>query len=57
VVFRNKVVFPFSIHPHGVFYDKNNEGALYADNHPDKTVSPSLSSCGYSPFRGSLLAV
>ncbi len=31
VVFRNNASHPFSIHPHGVFYDKDSEGALYAD--------------------------
>lgn len=28
VVFRNNVSFPTSIHPHGVKYDKDNEGRL-----------------------------
>jgi FtsP/CotA-like multicopper oxidase with cupredoxin domain len=31
VVFRNNAHFPASIHPHGVFYTKANEGALYND--------------------------
>lgn len=31
VVFRNKTRFPFSMHPHGVFYSKSSEGALYND--------------------------
>jgi FtsP/CotA-like multicopper oxidase with cupredoxin domain len=31
VVFRNNVSFPSSVHPHGVFYDKDSEGALSAD--------------------------
>ena len=31
IVFRNNVSFPVSLHPHGVFYDKNSEGALYKD--------------------------
>ncbi len=31
VVFRNHTHFPASMHPHGVFYDKANEGALYSD--------------------------
>ncbi|NHA05636.1 multicopper oxidase domain-containing protein [Mucilaginibacter sp. HC2] len=26
VIFKNKATFPFSIHPHGVVYDSNNEG-------------------------------
>ncbi|NNG17137.1 MAG: multicopper oxidase domain-containing protein, partial [Gemmatimonadales bacterium] len=35
VVFRNNVTFPASVHPHGVFYDKNSEGAPSADDAPD----------------------
>ena len=31
VVFRNNGSHPFSMHPHGVFYDKNSEGAIYED--------------------------
>jgi len=31
VVFRNNARFPVSVHPHGVFYDKDDEGALYED--------------------------
>lgn len=31
VVFRNNARFPASVHPHGVFYDKNSEGAPSAD--------------------------
>ncbi len=31
VVFRNNAHFPASMHPHGVFYDKSSEGALYND--------------------------
>jgi len=31
VVFRNNTDFPASVHPHGVFYAKNSEGAPYAD--------------------------
>lgn len=30
-VFKNNCSFPFSVHPHGVFYEKNAEGAPYAD--------------------------
>lgn len=39
VVFKNNCSIPASIHPHGVFYSKANEGALYADSTPaeDKT--------------------
>src|SRR4051812_46050471 len=31
VVFKNNTQFPASVHPHGVFYDKADEGAPYAD--------------------------
>ena len=31
VKLRNNVEFPVSLHPHGVFYDKDSEGAPYAD--------------------------
>jgi hephaestin len=31
VHFKNNAQFPASIHPHGVFYDKANEGAPYND--------------------------
>jgi FtsP/CotA-like multicopper oxidase with cupredoxin domain len=31
VVFRNNTQFPTSVHPHGVFYAKGSEGALYDD--------------------------
>jgi hypothetical protein len=31
VVFRNECPFPASVHPHGVFYDKDGEGAPYND--------------------------
>lgn len=31
IVYRNNVPFPTSLHPHGVFYDKDSEGAPYAD--------------------------
>ena len=30
VTFRNNTPFPASVHPHGVFYDANSEGAPYA---------------------------
>ncbi|MFL5756561.1 MAG: multicopper oxidase domain-containing protein [Chloroflexota bacterium] len=30
-VFRNNTAFPASVHPHGVFYAKDSEGAPYAD--------------------------
>ncbi len=28
----NRLPHPVSLHPHGVFYNKSSEGALYADN-------------------------
>lgn len=31
IVFRNNVNFSASMHPHGVFYEKDSEGAPYAD--------------------------
>jgi len=31
VYFNNKCSQPYSMHPHGVFYDKNSEGATYND--------------------------
>ncbi len=31
IVFRNNASHPFSMHPHGVFYQKDSEGAPYAD--------------------------
>jgi manganese oxidase len=31
VVFRNHGTHPYSMHPHGVFYDKASEGAAYPD--------------------------
>lgn len=38
IVFRNNGRYPYSIHPHGVLYDKASEGALYSDgtSGPDK---------------------
>jgi len=32
VVFRNNTPHPASVHPHGVFYSKANEGSPYADS-------------------------
>ncbi|MDE3136703.1 MAG: multicopper oxidase domain-containing protein [Acidobacteriota bacterium] len=44
VVFRNNCGFPASMHPHGVFYDKNSEGSVYDDGqgspHPGDAVAP-----------------
>ncbi|HYK11996.1 MAG TPA: multicopper oxidase domain-containing protein [Gemmatimonadales bacterium] len=37
VVFRNRTHFAASMHPHGVFYDKKSEGALYNDGEKDKS--------------------
>jgi hephaestin len=31
IVFHNNATRPYSVHPHGVFYDKASEGAIYAD--------------------------
>jgi manganese oxidase len=31
VIFRNNSKRPYSMHPHGVFYDKDSEGAPYED--------------------------
>lgn len=31
VVFKNNATHPFSMHPHGVFYNKDSEGAPYDD--------------------------
>ena len=35
VHFKNNTRFPASIHPHGVFYDKANEGSPYGDGTGD----------------------
>jgi manganese oxidase len=37
VVLRNNASFPFSLHPHGVSYDRDSEGAMYSDgmDHPE----------------------
>ena len=42
VVFKNNARFPFSIHPHGVFYQKDSEGAPYNDgtNKSGASVAP-----------------
>ncbi len=31
IVFKNNAPFPASVHPHGVFYEKDSEGAPYSD--------------------------
>lgn len=44
IVFMNKASRPYSLHPHGVFYDKANEGSLYEGDgtnlHMDDAVPP-----------------
>lgn len=37
VVLYNRTSFPFSMHPHGVAYNRDSEGAMYADGmeHPE----------------------
>lgn len=37
VVFKNNLHFPVSLHPHGVFYEKDSEGALYHDGSGDES--------------------
>ena len=37
VIFKNNATHPYSMHPHGVFYDKSSEGALYDDAHQART--------------------
>lgn len=32
IVFKNTASHPYSVHPHGVFYAKDSEGAAYADS-------------------------
>ena len=32
VVFKNNASRPYSMHPHGVFYEKASEGSMYEDN-------------------------
>lgn len=39
VVFHNNCSFPNSVHPHGVFYEKDSEGAPYADGTSGKDVA------------------
>ncbi len=35
VVYKNNASFPSGLHPHGVFYDKDSEGAPYVDETKD----------------------
>src|SRR5229473_1329464 len=37
VVFKNNLRFPVSMHPHGVFYQKDSEGAPYQDGSGDES--------------------
>lgn len=37
VVFYNKLQFPVSVHPHGVFYNRSGEGASYQDHMNSKS--------------------
>jgi FtsP/CotA-like multicopper oxidase with cupredoxin domain len=47
VVFRNTCPFPASVHPHGVFYAKNSEGAPYNDGtHGAKKADDSVPTGG-----------
>lgn len=48
IVFRNNATRPYSMHPHGVFYAKNAEGAQYLDgtsgaDRKDNAVAPGAS--------------
>jgi FtsP/CotA-like multicopper oxidase with cupredoxin domain len=36
VAFKNNGTHPYSMHPHGVFYQKASEGSMYADGVPDE---------------------
>eukprot|EP01134_Creolimax_fragrantissima_P003242 CFRG3242T1 len=40
VVFQNNAGVPYSVHPHGVTYDKDNEGALYGVGGAGSAISP-----------------
>ena len=42
VLFKNNATHPYSMHPHGVFYDKSSEGAGYVDvtSTPNKAGVP-----------------
>jgi hephaestin len=45
IVFRNNGTHPYSLHPHGVFYEKASEGSLYDDGvaaaaKPGDSVAP-----------------
>ena len=42
VVFKNNASRPYSMHPHGVFYEKASEGSMYADNVSDEKKMGSM---------------
>jgi FtsP/CotA-like multicopper oxidase with cupredoxin domain len=46
VVFRNTCRFPTSMHPHGVKYDKSNEGAAYDDGTGEVPLSAEVPTGG-----------
>src|SRR5438552_2828698 len=46
VVFKNKASRPYTMHPHGVFYEKASEGSMYADGVPDDQKMGSMVSPG-----------
>lgn len=50
VVFKNMASRPYSIHPHGVFYSKNNEGAPYLD-HTGKHTDDMVTKNGFYVYR------
>ncbi|EFC38264.1 hypothetical protein NAEGRDRAFT_73977 [Naegleria gruberi] len=39
ILFKNALEFPAGIHPHGVHYDKQSEGAAYVDNDKDMSFA------------------
>ena len=62
VVFRNNGNRPYSVHPHGVIYKKDSEGAGYADgtNAADKSddgVHRGVRTCMCGPFPSALAPV
>lgn len=50
VVFKNKASRPFSLHAHGLMYDKLNEGFLYQDGTSTK-VDDAVSPGGYHVYK------
>lgn len=46
VVFRNNASFPATIHPHGVFYRKDSEGADYSDGTSGSSAGDSVPTGG-----------